>query len=111
MVMKKMQALKSQNKSIEEIYKYTNDIIFEEDEEESGIDDEKNEDEDSDFYQNSPKQGKKKPLNSRAQYSSLDGRRTNHESVSVLDSYSHHNNPSRKLEPQIRASSSMSNSA
>ena len=38
MVLKKMQALKSQNKSIEEIYKYTNDIIFEEDEEDSGLD-------------------------------------------------------------------------
>ena len=31
--MKKIATLKSQNKSIEEIYKYTNDIIFEEDEE------------------------------------------------------------------------------
>ena len=31
--MKKIATLKSENKSIEEIYKYTNDIIFEEDEE------------------------------------------------------------------------------
>jgi hypothetical protein len=31
--MKKIATLKSQNKSIEEIYKYTNEIIFEEDEE------------------------------------------------------------------------------
>ena len=53
MVIKKMKALKSQNKSIEEIYKYTNDIIFEEDEEESGKDD--NQDDDSDFYSTSPK--------------------------------------------------------
>jgi len=33
LVIKKMKTLKSQNKSIEEIYKYTNDIIFEEDDE------------------------------------------------------------------------------
>ena len=31
LVLKKMQSLKDQNKSIEEIYKYTNEIIFEED--------------------------------------------------------------------------------
>ena len=52
MVIKKMKALKSQNKSIEEIYKYTNDIIFEEDEEESGVDDNKEDDNESEeeFY-------------------------------------------------------------
>lgn len=34
-MLNKIFALKSQNKSIEDIYKYTNDIIFEEDDEQT----------------------------------------------------------------------------
>lgn len=34
LIMKKLLELKSQNKNIEEIYKYTSDIIFEEEDEE-----------------------------------------------------------------------------
>ena len=34
MIMRKIEELKKQNRSIEEIYKYTNDIILEEDDEE-----------------------------------------------------------------------------
>jgi hypothetical protein len=35
MIMEKLQELKKQNRNIEEIYKYTTDIIFEEETEES----------------------------------------------------------------------------
>ena len=75
-----MQALKEQNKSIEEIYKYTNEIIFEEDEDQ--------EDSEEDFYQNSPKAAKKKtPV--RNKYSSLDARPIrDRQSESALASYS-----------------------
>lgn len=75
-----MQALKEQNKSIEEIYKYTNEIIFEEDEDQ--------EDSEEDFYQNSPKVAKKKtPV--RNKYSSLDARPIrDRQSESALASYS-----------------------
>lgn len=34
MILEKLQELKKNNRSIEEIYKYTNDIIFEEEDEE-----------------------------------------------------------------------------
>jgi len=36
-VLERIKKLKSQNRSIEEIYKYTNDIIFEEDDEGDGL--------------------------------------------------------------------------
>ena len=38
MILKKLQELKSSNKNIEEIYKYTSDIIFEEEDEEEDDD-------------------------------------------------------------------------
>ena len=83
-----MKALKEQNKSIEEIYKYTNDIIFEEDEDQ--------EDSDEEFYENSPKAAKKKtPI--RNKYSSLDARPIRErQSESALASYS--NQPSTTQE-------------
>jgi hypothetical protein len=36
-VLERIKKLKAQNRSIEEIYKYTNDIIFEEDDEGDGL--------------------------------------------------------------------------